>query len=82
MSALFDFIQSRQIVLNDEVRSIPFRVPAVVPDNGSMSTGPATPTQLQLELGLPLTEVSLKIGTVYSTICGVTVSERTLQKLE
>ena len=59
--AIFSF-QSSQIVLNDMVRGLPFSVPPLAPGNGSVSTRASAQTQLQLEFGLPLTEVSVATG--------------------
>ena len=49
--------QDTQIVLNAMVRSVPFSVPVLPPGSGS-----GAQSQLQLEFGLPLTEVSVAPG--------------------
>lgn len=51
------FIQDTQIVLNAMVRIVPFSVPVLPPGSGS-----GAQSQLQLEFGLPLTEVSVAPG--------------------
>ena len=42
-------------------QSFHFRVPAFAPGNGSVSTKEAPQSQLQLEFGLPLSQVSVHV---------------------
>ena len=56
--------QSSQVVLNGMGQSFHFRVPAFAPGNGSVSTKEAPQSQLQLEFGLPLSQVSVHVVTL------------------
>ena len=80
------FIQDTQIVLNAMVRIVPFSVPVLPPGSGS-----GAQSQLQLEFGLPLTEVSVAPGghwvfgvviicTVYIYVGGNVLADRSLNE--
>ena len=60
--AVFFSFQSTQTIIHNAMQTLPISVPPLALGNASLSTGAVAQTQLQLEFGLPLTEVSVATG--------------------